>query len=238
MDITIIIENLYRYLDGTWLTLQLVAISLTLGLFLAIPLAVMRTFKNWFINAPIRAFVYFMRGTPLLVQIFMIYHGLAQFEFIKTSFLWDYFKEAYFCALFAFTLNTAGYTTEIIRGAIVNTSFGEIEAAKSVGMSRTQMYLRIILPSAFRRALPAYSNEVIFMIHGSALASIITLEDITGAARKVNSDYYSPYEAFLTAAVFYMVLIFTSIWIFKKIEYYWSGHLRRQDEAAAMPARV
>lgn len=236
MDFSIIIENLPSYVSGTWVTIQLVFISLAIGLMLAIPLAILRTSKNWILTAPIRAFVYFMRGTPLLVQMYMVYYGMGQFEFLKQTFLWNYFQEAYFCALFAFTLNTAGYTIEIIRGAIVNTPFGEIEAAKSVGMSRAMMMRRIILPSAFRRALPAYSNEVIFMLHGSSLASVITLVDITGAARVVSSRYYSPAEAYVTAAVFYMVLIFSVIWVFKKVEYRWSGHLRRQEETVAQKA--
>ncbi len=231
MDFSIIAENLYRYFNGTWMTIQLVFISLAAGLILAIPLAIVRTSKNWLLTVPIRAFVYFMRGTPLLVQMYMVYYGMGQFEYIKETFMWKYFQEAYFCALFAFTLNTAGYTIEILRGAIVNTPFGEIEAAKSVGMSKAMMMRRIILPSSFRRALPAYSNEVIFMIHGSALASVITLVDITGAARFVTSRYYSPAEAYVTAAVFYMALIFGIIWLFKKVEYRWSGHLRRQEEA-------
>jgi len=159
--------------------------------------------------------------------MFLIYYGTGQFELLKTSFLWIFFKEAYFCALFAFSLNTCAYTTEIIRGAIENTPHGEIEAAKAAGMSLLLRLRRIILPSAFRRALPSYSNEIIFMLHGSSLASVITIIDITGAARKVNSTYYSPYEAFLTAAVFYMAITFIIIWLVKKLEIRWFAHLRR-----------
>jgi arginine/ornithine transport system permease protein len=129
--------------------------------------------------------------------MFMIYYGMGQFEWVGKVFCGSFFKEAWFCALFAFTLNTAAYTTEIIRGAIAATPHGEVEAAKAAGMSkRLLMFRRIILPSAFRRALPTYSNEIIFMLHGSSLASVITMVDITGAARIINSRYYSPYEAF------------------------------------------
>jgi arginine/ornithine transport system permease protein len=130
--------------------------------------------------------------------------------------LWSFFREAWFCALFAFTLNTGAYTTEIIRGAIEATPFGEVEAAKAAGMSRFLMFRRIILPSAFRRALPTYSNEIIFMLHGSSLASVITVVDITGAARIINSRYYSPFEAFSTAALFYMAITFTIVFLVKK----------------------
>ncbi len=232
MDFTIITDNLGYYLEGLQNTLILVFTSLSIGLAMAIPLAVLRTSKNLFITTPIRAYVYFFRGTPLLVQMFIIYYGFGQFDAIRSSFVWVFFKEAYLCALLAFTLNTAAYTTEIIKGAIDGTPFGEVEAAKAMGMSKMLMFKRIILPSAFRRALPTYSNEVIFMLHGSSLASIITIVDITGAARIVNSTYYSPYEAFLTAAVFYMAITFSLVWLFKKLEYKWFAHLRRDESLA------
>ncbi|UCG07261.1 MAG: ABC transporter permease [Desulfobacterales bacterium] len=237
MDLSLIIENIGIYIEGLKHTVVLVSVSLFIGLLLAIPLAVLRTSKNYFIQAPIRAYVYFFRGTPLLVQMFIVYYGFGQFEAIKASFLWPFFKEAYFCALFAFTLNTGAYTTEIIRGAIEATPHGEIEAAKATGMSRMLMLRRIILPSAFRRALPTYSNEIIFMLHGSSLASVITIIDITGAARIINSRFYSPYEAFLTAAVFYMALTFLIVFLVKKLEVRWYAHLRPQ-ETATVEARV
>jgi arginine/ornithine transport system permease protein len=229
MDFSIILENYPTYLEGLKNTVFLVSISLVLGLLLAIPLAVLRTSKSYIIQAPIRAFVYFFRGTPLLVQIFIVYYGFGQFDSIKESIFWYLFKEAYFCALFTFTLNTAAYTTEIIRGAIVATPHGEIEAAMAAGMSRLTMLRRIVLPSAFRRALPAYSNEIIFMLHGSSLASVITLIDITGAARIINSRYYSPYEAFLTAALIYMCITFTIIFFIKRLEKRWHAHLQPQS---------
>ncbi len=227
MEFSIILENLPIYFQGLKNTLILVSISLALGLLGAIPLALLRTSKNWLVSGPIQAYVYFFRGTPLLVQMFLIYYGMGQFEPVKASFLWVFFKEAYFCALFAFTLNTCAYTTEIIRGAIENTPHGEVEAAKAAGMSSLLRFRRIILPSAFRRALPSYSNEIIFMLHGSSLASVITIIDITGAARIVNSRYYSPYEAFLTAAVFYMAITFLIVWLVKRLEIKWFAHLRQ-----------
>ncbi len=229
MDPSIIIENIGIYLEGLKTTVWLVAISLLLGLLLAVPLAVLRTAKAYAIQAPIRAYVYFFRGTPLLVQMFIVYYGFGQFEAIKASFLWPLFREAWFCALLTFTLNTGAYTTEILRGAIVATPHGEIEAAKAAGMSRLLMLRRIVLPSAFRRALPQYSNEIIFMLHGSSLASVITLVDITGAARIINSRFYSPYEAFLTAAIFYMALTFMIVFLVKRLEGRWFAHLRPRE---------
>jgi arginine/ornithine transport system permease protein len=235
MDLSIIFDNIGIYLTGLKNTILLVSISLCIGLTMAVPLAVLRTSKNILISAPIRAYVYFFRGTPLLVQMFLIYYGMGQFEAVKSSIVWPFFKEAYFCALFAFTLNTGAYTTEIIRGAIEATPHGEIEAARAMGMSRLLMFRRIVLPSAFRRALPTYSNEMIFMLHGSSLASVITIVDITGAARIINSRFYSPYEAFITAALFYMTLTFLIVWSVKKLEFRWFAHLRPQ---AAMQTKA
>jgi len=229
MEWPIITDNIGIYLEGLQNTLLLVSISLLLGLLIAVPLAILRIYGTPSVQIPIRAFVYFFRGTPLLVQMFLVYYGFGQFEALRTSFLWPLFKEAYFCALFTFTLNTAAYTTEILRGSIKATSHGEIEAALAAGMSRLLMIRRIILPSAFRRALPAYSNEIIFMLHGSALASVITIIDITGAARIINSRYYSPYEAFLTAALFYLSITFIIVFLIKKLETRWYAHLQPQS---------
>lgn len=231
MDLAIITGNIEIYLQGLKNTLILVSIALVFGLVMAIPLAVLRTSANLYLQAPIRAFVYFFRGTPLLVQMFLVYYGFGQFEAMRESVLWPLFKEAYFCALFTFALNTCAYTTEIIRGAIVATPHGEIEAARAAGMSTLLMLRRIVLPSAFRRALPAYSNEIIFMLHGSSLASVITIIDITGAARVVNSRYYSPYEAFLTAAVLYMAITFVIVFLVRKLEKRWHGHLQPQEQS-------
>ena len=229
MDFSIILESSDIYLEGFKNTVILVSLALVLGLLMAVPLAVLRSSGIKVIEIPIRAFVYFFRGTPLLVQMFLVYYGFGQFDLIKSSFLWPAFREAYFCALFTFTLNTCAYTTEIIRGAIKATSHGEIEAAMAAGMSRILMLRRIILPSAFRRALPAYSNEIIFMLHGSSLASVITIIDITGAARIVNSRYYSPYEAFITAALLYMSLTFVIVFLIKRLETKWFAHLQPQS---------
>lgn len=227
MEFTIILENLPIFLNGLVVTIQLTAVSLCIGLLLSVPLAIIRTSKNIFLSGPVRFFIYVFRGTPLLVQMFLIYYGFGQFDALKETILWDFFKNAYLCALLAFTLNTCAYTTEIIRGAIESTPFGEIEAAKSVGMSKFLMMRRIILPSALRRAVPAYGNEVIFMLHGSSLASVITIIDLTGAARIINSRYYSPYEAFLTAAFFYLIVTFTIVWLFKLLEKRIYAHLQR-----------
>ena len=218
MDFSIIVTEYQFYLDGLWTTFWLVISSLFIGLFVAIPTGIMRTSDRWFINAPAWLYMYFFRGTPLLVQLFIIYYGSAQFDSLRESWLWEYFQEAWFCALLAFTLNTGAYTAEIVRGVISTMPKGELEAAKAYGMSAWQILRRITLPNSLRRALPMYSNEVIFMIHGSAIAGLITIVDITGAARVVNARYYAPFEAYLAAGLLYMCLTFSTIFIFSQWE--------------------
>ena len=226
MDFGIIISNLGLYFSGLWTTIWLVITALVLGLLLAVPLGVMRTSPNPLINGPVWAYTYFFRGTPLFIQMSMIYFGMAQFEAVKASIFWPLLKEAWFCAVLAFTLNTAAYTAEIVRGTILATPRGEIEAAKACGMSPGLMLRRVLLPSAFRRALPAYGNEVIFMLHGSAVASLVTIADLTGVARLINSRFYAPYEAYLTVAAFYAALTFLIVWVFRRLEHRWHAHLR------------
>ena len=167
------------------MTVQLVALALVLGMCLAIPLALARASKNPILWMPVYAFIFVFRGTPLLVQIYIVYYGLAQSETLRESILWVFFKEAYWCAIFTFTLNTSAYTAEILRGAIQAVPHGEIEAARALGMPRPLMLRRVIVPRAFRLALPAYGNEIILMLKGSALASTITLLDLTGVARVI-----------------------------------------------------
>ncbi|ASI96865.1 MULTISPECIES: ABC transporter permease [Vibrio] len=222
MDFSLIVESFPVYLDGLWTTVWLVALALVIGLCVSIPLAVARNSTNYALSLPSWAFIYFFRGTPLLVQLYLIYYGMDQFFPVKDT-LWE---NAWFCALVAFVLNTSAYTAEIIRGAINGLPKGEVEAAKAYGMSKFMTYRRIILPSALRRALPAYSNEVIFMLHGSAVAGIITIMDLTGAARLVNSRYYAPFESFLTAGLFYMALTFIILWCFKMAEKRFLAYLR------------
>lgn len=226
MDIMLVLENYDFFLLGVWNTLNLVFLSLLIGGILSIPLAVIRAQRNPIFNGPIWCFTYLFRGTPLLIQTFLIYYGLGQFEFIRESAAWVILRDAWWCALIAFSLNSAAYTTEIFRGAIEATPHGEVEAAKAAGMSTVKMYRRVILPSAFRRALPAYSNEVIFMLHGSVVASTVTVIDILGAGRVVNGKYYVAYEGFLSAAFLYIVLVFIISRGFKLWEHHWHAHLR------------
>ena len=225
LNVDVIASSLPMYVVGTWVTLKLLFVALIAGLAVAIPLAVLRASSNPWVSRPVWLFTYVFRGTPLLVQLFLIYYGLAQFSWMRESIVWPLFSSAWFCAMLAFAINTCAYTTEIIAGAISATYHGEVEAAKSMGMSPITLYRRIVLPSALRRSLPAYSNEVIMMLHGTSLASIVTLMDITGAAREVNSQFYLPFEAFITAAGFYLVLTFMLVSLFHLAEKRWLVHL-------------
>ena len=208
MNFEVIVDNLPRLLEGALLTVELVVLALLLGMVFALPAALMRVSENWWLRAPAYGYIFFFRGTPLLVQIFLIYYGLGQFEAIRESALWPVLREPYWCAIIAFALNTGAYTAEILRGAIEAVPTGQIEAARAFGMSKTLCYRRVILPQAWRIAMPAYGNEVILMLKSSALASTITLLDLTGMARTIIARTYMPVEIFLAAGALYLLLTF------------------------------
>jgi len=210
--------TLMHYWSGLVTTVQLVFLSLVLGLLFAVPLAVLRTSSNRLVSGSVWIYTYVFRGTPLLIQLYVIYYGVAQIPGIQETFWWLIFREPFYPALLAFTLNTCAYTTEIFRGALVATPRGEIEAARAYGMSRMLILRRILLPSAARRAVQAYSNEVIFMLHASAIASVVTIIDLTGAARDIYSRFYAPFDAFIAVALIYMCLTFILIFVFRKLE--------------------
>ncbi len=238
IDVVVIAKHYEDFLWGALKTLELTALSLIIGGIISIPLAIVRAGNNPYLNAPVWMFTYLFRGTPLLVQTYMIYFGLGQFDWIRETFLWGpILSQAYWCALIAFSLNTAAYTTELLRGSIVNTSRGEVEAAKACGFGKGMRMRRIILPSAFRRALPAYSNEVIFMLHGSVVASTITIQDLLGAGRLLNSRYYLAYEGFITAAVLYFIIVLFVSRGFRYWEKHWLAHLYPQDAVKIKPKK-
>ncbi len=230
--IELILDSMPRLLSGIMMTIELTILSVLLGLSLAVPLAMLYLAKNPLLSVPVRTFVFYFRGTPLLVQIFLIYYGSGQFvPELKALGLWTFFREPYFCAVLSLTLNTAAYTAYILRGAILNVPFGEVEAARACGMSRSLLYRRIILPLAFRMALPAYTNEVVFLFQSTSLVSIISLLDLTGVARIIVARSFAVYEIYITAAVLYLIGTYVMLWAFRKIEFWWSGHMReRSDE--------
>lgn len=215
-------ELIYKYLpkmfEGALLTVELLAVAVIAGLILALPMGIARASKHWYVRALPYGYIFFFRGTPMLVQLFLIYYGLAQFDAVRQSVFWPYLRDPYWCAVLTMTLHTAAYIAEILRGAIQAVPPGEIEAARALGMSRTQAMLHIILPRAARIGLPAYSNEVILMLKASALASTVTLLELTGMARTLNARTYVSMEFFFTAALFYLAITFVLINLFKLLE--------------------
>lgn len=224
----IIIESLPRLLGGTLVTLQITALSILIGFCLAIPLAVLRVSPRRLLNLPVYAFTFYFRGTPLLVQIFLIYYGSGQFQgFLDSVGLWSLFQSAWFCAVLSLTLNTAAYSTEIFRGGIQGVPVGEIEAARACGMSGLRLYRRIIIPRAIRIAWPAYTNEVIFLLQASSLVSIITVMDLTGVAREIAARSFAFYEIYIFAAVIYIIVVYGVLWVFKRMERRMNTYLRK-----------
>lgn len=204
--------------SGLAVTLWLLAVSLALGFFISLFFAIGHNSKRWYIQLPIRCFSYIFRGTPLYVQILFIY-SFYSIGFVKdTPSLSSFFQSGFNCMIMALVLNNVAYTTEIFSGAIRNTPVGDIEAARAYGMSKTQMYVRIILPSALRRALPAYSNEVILMLHATSLAFTVTVPDILKVARDANSATYETFASYGIAALIYLVVSFSLVGLFRLLE--------------------
>lgn len=232
MDLELIWDSLPQLFNGMLLTLNITAVSVLSGLLLAVPMALMRVSGSRKLWLPAYAFIFYFRGTPLLVQLFLIYYGSGQFQaFLASIGLWKFFREAYFCAVLTLTLNTSAYTAEILRGAILAVPFGEIEAGMACGMSRAMLYRRIILPQAFRLAWPAYTNEVVFLLQATSLVSIITLMDITGVARIISARTFAFYELFMTAGVLYLIMVYGLLFVFRKIEFRITAHLRAGQAA-------
>jgi len=217
---------LFSTSDGLVLTLMLQCIPMVIGLLLSIPLAFARNSRLIWIKRSVWLYTYLFRGTPMLVQLFLIYYGLAQFDYVRNSWTWEYLRDPYCCALLSFTLNTTAYTTEILAGQLRHIDWREIEAALSLGMSRWLMNVRIVLPSALRRSLPAYSNEVIMLLHGTSIVSLVTLTDITGIARRIYADTYNPFEPFMIAGGIYLILTWLITQLFLKMENRWLAFLK------------
>jgi octopine/nopaline transport system permease protein len=202
------ISSLPKLLSAAVITLKLLSLSLFFGIFIGLIFAILRLNKNPVINQFAYGYSYIFRGTPLLVQIFIIYYGLGQIEYFRSTFLWVIFKEPYWCAIIAFALNTGAYTSEILRSAFQTIKPGIIEAGKSLGISNKIIFHKIQIPVAIRQSLPAYGNEIILMMKGTSLASTVTLMDITGVAKHIVSTTYKPLEIFIMAGCIYLFMTF------------------------------
>jgi len=208
MDIELMINSFPKLLSAAVITLKLLSVSLIIGLFIGLLFAILRLNKNIFINKFAYGYSYIFRGTPLLVQIFIIYFGLGQIEYLRTTILWVILKEPYWCAIIAFALNTGAYTSEILRSAFQTIKPGIIEAGKSLGISNKIIFYKIQIPIAIRQSLPAYGNEIILMMKGTSLASTVTIMDLTGVAKYIISTTFKPIEVFIVAGGIYLFMTF------------------------------
>ena len=218
MDIELMINSFPKLLSAATITLKLLSVSLIIGLFIGLLFAILRLNKNIFLNKFAYGYSYLFRGTPLLVQIFIIYFGLGQIEYLRTTFLWVILKEPYWCAIIAFALNTGAYTSEILRSAFQTIKPGFIEAGKSLGISSRIIFYKIQIPIAIRQSLPAYGNEIILMMKGTSLASTVTIMDLTGVAKYIISTTFRPVEVFIVAGGIYLFMTFVIHNIIKYLE--------------------
>jgi octopine/nopaline transport system permease protein len=218
MDIELMVNSFPKLLSASLITLKLLSASLIVGLFIGLLFAILRLNKNIFMNKFAYGYSYLFRGTPLLVQIFIIYYGLGNIEYLRTTFLWVILKEPYWCAIIAFSLNTGAYTSEILRSAFQTIKLGVIEAGKSLGIPSKIIFYKIQIPIAIRQSLPAYGNEIILMLKGTSLASTVTLMDLTGVAKYIISTTFKPIEVFIVAGGIYLFMTFVVHNVIKFLE--------------------
>ena len=208
MDLELMANSFPKLLNAAVITLKLLSASLMIGLFVGLFFAILRLNKNIFLNKFAYGYSYVFRGTPLLVQIFIIYFGLGQIEYLRSTFLWVILKEPYWCAIIAFALNTGAYTSEILRSAFQTIKPGIVEAGRSLGISNKIIFYKIQIPIAIRQSLPAYGNEIILMMKGTSLASTVTIMDLTGVAKYIISTTFKPIEVFIVAGGIYLFMTF------------------------------
>ena len=208
MDLDLILNSFPKLLSASIITLKLLSVSLMIGMFIGLFFAILRIKNNIIFGKIAYVYSYIFRGTPLLVQIFIIYYGFGQVEFIRESFLWIILKEPYWCAVIAFALNTGAYTSEILRSAFQTIKPGYIEAGRSLGVTNKIIFYKIQIPIAIRQSLPAYGNEIILMLKGTSLASTVTLMDLTGVAKYIISTTFKPIEVFIIAGSIYLFITF------------------------------
>ncbi|WP_421702575.1 ABC transporter permease [Aliiroseovarius sp.] len=226
-DLSIIVNALPRMLGGIGITFQLLFLSAILGLIVATGLMLMRISGKWYLNYPAQAYIYIFRGTPILVQMFIIYYGFPQLDFIRDSFLWPIFRDPFGCVVVALTLNSGAYASEVLRGGVLGVDQGIKEAGEALGLSARQRFVYLVSPIAIRLSLPAYGNEFISLLKSTALASTVTLMDMTGIARTIVAQTYAPYEVFISLAIVYMILTFIIQKSIGAIEYRISGYTRK-----------
>jgi len=226
-DVSLIVDSIPRMLEGLGLTLELLLLSSAIGLVLAVGTLLMRISGLWFLAWPAMFYIYIFRGTPILVQIFVIYYGLPQFELIRESVLWPILRDPFGCCIVALSLNAGAYVSEILRGGILGVDRGLHEAGKALGLSTPQRFIYVTTPIAIRLAIPAYSNDFISMLKATALASTVTLMDMTGVARTIVAKTFAPYEIFIAAAIVYLSMTWVIQRGFGLFERYMSRYVKK-----------
>ncbi|MBB2972275.1 ABC transporter permease subunit [Mesorhizobium sp. RMAD-H1] len=226
MDFPFLFQTMKTLLAALPVTLGLFSLSVFFGGLLAILIVWMRVGGNPVLSRFARGYIFVFRGSPLLIQMFLVFYGLGQFGIIRHSFVWPALREPFVCAVLSLALCTAGYTAEIFRFGLRAVPPREIEAARAIGMSDFLLVRRIIAPIAFRHALPAYSTEIVMMVKSTALASLVTVWEVTGVAQRLISQTYRTMEVFLCAAIIYLVLNFLILQAMALLEHYLSPHRR------------
>ena len=222
----LIIKNFFAVLKGLDNTILLLIISLPIGFIISLLFALGRVSNITLISKSVASYIFVVRGTPLLVQIYLIYFGLGSIEYVRESFLWILLKEPFWCGVLALTINTVAYGSEIFRGGIQSVTKGQIESGKSLGFSNIGLYRRIIIPIALRQVLPTYGNELILMVKATSLVSLTTYMEMTGIARKIMAKTFAPVEAFIAAGILYLFLNFIMVQFIKYLEWKYNPHLR------------
>lgn len=213
-----ILPYLPQLFSGTVLTLILMLSSLALALVLATLMTMVLYSENVWLKKPVNLLIFFIRGTPLLVQIFLLYYGAGQFAWLRASPLWYILREPMSCAIIALSVNSACYTTIIFQGAIQSVPENEAAACAALGMSRWQAFWRIIFPRALRLAMPACSNEVLMILKGTSLASTITLLELMGVTQQLIARTYAPAGFYLAAGMLYLALNGLIMLIFRMLD--------------------
>ena len=222
----LLFRNFIEVIAGLDNTLLLLIISLPIGFILSVIFALGRVSSNKFISKPIASYIFIVRGTPLLVQIYLIYFGLGSIKFIRESFLWYLLEEPFWCGVLALTINTVAYGSEIFRGGIQSVTKGQVESGKALGFNKLMLLRKLIIPIALRKVLPSYGNELILMVKATSLVSLTTYMEMTGIARKIMAKTFAPVEAFMAAGILYLFLNFLMIQFIKYLEWKYNPHLR------------
>ncbi len=223
---TLIYKNFILVFSALDETLLLLLISLPLGFVLSLIFALGRISKYTIISRAVASYIFTIRGTPLLVQIYLIYFGLGSIKAVRESIFWVLLKEPFWCGVLALTINTVAYGAEIFRGGIQSVTKGQIESGQALGFSTIKLYRRIVFPIALRQVLPTYGNELILMVKATSLVSLTTYMEMTGIARKIMAKTFAPVEAFVAAGILYLFLNFLMVQLVQYLEWKYNPHLR------------